>query len=75
MEVKLENVIKDTTSCNFCNQGVLVANEKIKHYGLKYPYENVVTFGRKGNGIKCSICESCLDILIKNGKKLFNEQF
>jgi hypothetical protein len=66
MEVKKENIRKDTTSCNFCNRGEL----NKYHNGLIYPYEEVITFKREGNGIVASICKQCLDELIKKAGSL-----
>lgn len=65
MEIRKENVILDTVSCNFCQKGVL----NKKHNGLVYPYEYVVTFGGgKGGGLHACICEECLDELYKRAK-------
>ena len=69
MEVNKENVIRDSTSCNFCKKGELNKN----HNGLIYPYENVVTFSSgKGGGLCASICEECLEELYKKGKNKFS---
>lgn len=65
MQVTLENVNKDTISCNFCSRGSL--NEY--QAGLIYPYENVLTF-TKGNGLKAAICKDCLEELYQKGKFL-----
>ena len=65
MEIRKENVKRDTTSCNFCQKGELNKNQN----GLVYPYENVVTFSRgKGGGLCACICEDCLDELYKMAK-------
>lgn len=69
MLVQIESVIKQTTSCNFCNKVQL----KESSLGLKYPYENVVTFKREGNGLCASICEDCLNELTDKGKKEFSK--
>jgi hypothetical protein len=37
---------------------------------LIYPYEEVITFKREGNGIVASICKQCLDELIKKAGSL-----
>jgi len=66
MDVKKENVRKDTTSCDFCNRGELNNN----HNGLVYPYEEVITFKREGSGLLASICRKCLDELIKKADAL-----
>jgi len=68
MEIKKENVIRDTASCNFCQRGGLNKN----HNGLIYPYESVVTFSRgNGGGFCACICEDCLDELYKRAKTEF----
>lgn len=67
MLVQRENVRKQSTSCNFCNKGEL--NEY--HNGLRYPYEDVVTFKREGNGLCAAICEECLNELIAKAKVEF----
>ena len=69
MVVQKENVSKQSTSCNFCNKGKL--NEQ--HSGLRYPYENVVTFKREGGGLCAAICEECLKELIVKAKVEFGE--
>ena len=67
LEIKIENVVRDYTSCNFCNRGELNDSGK----GLKYPYESVISFTREyGGGIKVSICKSCLDELISKTKNI-----
>ena len=61
MRIKKENVVKDTTSCSFCDKGQL----SVSGYGLVYPYTEVLTFLRSnGNGIKVSICNDCLKELV-----------
>lgn len=67
MLVQRENVRRQSTSCNFCNKGKL--NEY--HNGLRYPYEDVVTFKREGNGLCAAICEECLNELIAKAKVEF----
>lgn len=65
MEIRKENVIRDTTSCNFCQKGELNKYQN----GLVYQYENVVTFSRgKSCGLYACICEECLDELYKKAK-------
>lgn len=64
MLVQKENVRKQLTSCNFCNKGKLNEGRN----GLLYPYENVVTFKREGNGLCTAICKDCLDELMLKAK-------
>jgi len=63
MDVKKENVRKDTTSCDFCNRGELNNN----HNGLVYPYEEVITFKREGSGLLASK-------VFKPSKKIQNDE-
>lgn len=71
MKTDLENVFRDSASCNFCQKG------ELNKFGnsLIYPYKNVITFKREnGNGLCACICEDCLDELYKKGKKLFENE-
>ena len=71
MNIVLEDVWKDSASCNFCQKGEL----NKRGSSLIYPYEKVVTFNRcKGSGLKASICEECLDELHKNAKIKFGKE-
>ncbi len=66
MEVKKQNVRKDSTSCNFCDKGELNSN----HNGLVFPYDEVITFKKEGNGLLANICRKCIDELIKKADSL-----
>ena len=59
MIVEKRSVIKDTSSCNFCDKGEINANGT----GLIYPYESVYSFERTGSGIRACICKDCLEEL------------
>lgn len=68
MNIKIEHVRRDLTSCNFCLKGSLTSDSM----SLKYPYHSVITFVRdSGNGACVSMCEACLNELSKHGKELF----
>jgi len=69
MIVEKLNVIKDTSSCNFCSKGQLNINRN----GLLYPYENVYQFKREGSGLCASICKDCIEELFLK-VKLTDEQ-
>ncbi len=69
MELAIEQVVRDGTSCNFCQRGILKENAAA---GFVYPYDAVLTFKRESSGLKPAICESCLDELYTKGKELLN---
>ena len=71
MEIELEDVWKDSTSCNFCQKG------ELNKFGnsLIYPYKKVINFKREnGNGLCACICEECLEELYKKGKSKFENE-
>ena len=59
MNVKLKNVIKDNTSCNFCNKGEL--NDIGDN--LIYPYKTIYVFQRGNNSLEAAICDECFEEL------------
>lgn len=66
MEVQKQGVRKDSVSCNFCRRGRL----NTYHNGLNYPYEDVFIFKGHAGGLCASICQDCIDELIKKSKDL-----
>ena len=66
MIVEIEDVIKMYTSCNFCSRGEL----KEWGIGFRYPYHEVYTMVRDGNGVKVAICEECIKELYSKYKLL-----
>lgn len=67
MLVRKENIKQESVSCNFCDKGELNQSKN----GLVYPYSEVVSFSREGNGVRASICEECLIELNKKATAQF----